>query len=170
MPLEIVRGDLFDAKVDALIHPSNCVATFGGGLSRQFRNRFPEIVLPYQRACKSGSIRPGHIHVYDRETDSPRFIISLPTKRHWRDPSKIEDIATGLDALVDAVAALHIISVAIPPLGCGLGGLDWLDVEPLITAAAARMNARVVVYSPDASRSRRATDSRKARVRVPKPI
>jgi O-acetyl-ADP-ribose deacetylase (regulator of RNase III) len=79
----------------------------------------------------------------------PRYIINFPTKRHWRGRSRLEDIESGLAALVKEIRARDIQSIAIPPLGSGLGGLDWTSVKPRIEEAMKALpDVRVSVYEP----------------------
>ncbi len=148
----IVRGgDLFEACVEALVNPVNCVGTLGKGLALAFKQRFPAIEAPYKAACRQGNVAPGRVQVLDVTPagDSPvRYVVNFPTKRHWRDRSRLDDIEAGLDSLEAAVNAIGIASIAIPALGCGLGGLAWRDVEPLLLHAADRMNPRVIIFAP----------------------
>jgi O-acetyl-ADP-ribose deacetylase (regulator of RNase III) len=127
--IELVIGDILKANVQALVNPVNCVGVMGAGLALQFKQAFPENFQLYKEACKAGQIRTGWMFVVDRGKDcEPRFIINFPTKRHWRNPSELEYITFGMVQLVKAVKLWQIESVAIPPLGCGLGGLKWEDV------------------------------------------
>ena len=130
------QGDLLVEDAEALVNAVNCVGVMGRGIALQFRNRFPANFRVYEAACKRGEVRPGGMFVF--ETDSPanpRYIINFPTKRHWREKSRIEDIRDGLAALATEIRQHGIRSIAVPPLGCGLGGLDWNEVRPLVIAA-----------------------------------
>lgn len=148
MPIERGTGDLLDADVDALVNAVNCVGVMGKGLAAQFKKVFPDVFAEYARACKRGEVRPGKVHVVSRR-EVPRHVINFPTKDHWRGASRIEWIRDGLASLVQAVRSLGIRSIAIPPLGCGLGGLEWAAVRPLIQDAFAEMPAvRVVLFEP----------------------
>ena len=148
--IEFVKGDLLEADVDALVNAVNTEGVMGKGIALQFKKKFPEMFEAYRRACKSGQVQPGRMHVFERnEPSSPRFIINFPTKRHWRAPSRIDDIETGLAALVEEVQQRGIRSIAVPPLGCGNGGLDWQNVLPCIKAALEPLvNVRVLVFTP----------------------
>lgn len=118
----------------------------GKGLALQFKRAFPDNFASYERACKSGEVITGRMHVFERLT-SPRFIINFPTKQHWRDPSKLEYINDGLRDLVQQVGKLSIKSIAIPPLGCGFGGLNWTDVKLLVLHAFEHENdVRVLLF------------------------
>src|SRR4051812_40187069 len=130
---KIVEGNIIEADAQALVNTVNTVGVMGKGIALQFKKAFPEMVESYEAACEAKTLQPGRMHVYDRgQMINPRYIINFPTKRHWKGKSKIADIVSGLDALVEELKSRGITSVAIPPLGCGHGGLDWGDVLPLI--------------------------------------
>jgi len=150
--LEQAQGDLLKAPAAALVNPVNTQGVMGKGLALQFRRAFPECFLAYKAACKAGEVQVGTMHVFAR-SGAPRFIINFPTQRHWRQPSRLESVREGLSDLVVQVRAHAIESLAIPPLGCGLGGLDWADVLPVVEAAFAEIpEVRVLVYAPFISR------------------
>ena len=132
-----VDGDLFAQNVAAIVNPVNCVGVMGAGLALAFRERHPNMYAEYQRACAAGDLRPGQIHTY--EVRPGRWIINFPTKDHWRDPSQLEFIVAGLKALATFANKQRLGSIALPALGCGLGGLPISAVEPLIANAASRM-------------------------------
>lgn len=144
------RGNILAADAEALVNTVNCVGVMGRGVALQFKNRFPANFKAYAAACKLGEVQPGKMFVHDRrEVTRPRYIINFPTKRHWRGKSRIEDIRLGLEALAEEIRSRRIQSVAIPPLGSGLGGLDWRDVRPLIEHAMANLpGVDVTVFEP----------------------
>ncbi|MBI2856759.1 MAG: macro domain-containing protein [Chloroflexi bacterium] len=148
--IQITRGNIVKADAEALVNTVNTVGFMGKGIALQFKKAFPENFRAYQRACNAGQVRPGHMFVY--ETGSlvnPKFIINFPTKRHWRGNSRLEDIQSGLRALIQEVRDRHIVSIAIPPLGCGNGGLEWRVVRPMIeTAFAETPHVHVQLYEP----------------------
>jgi O-acetyl-ADP-ribose deacetylase (regulator of RNase III) len=148
--IEPAQGDLFKADAEALVNTVNCVGFMGRGIAAQFKRAFPDNFTVYAAACKRGAIQPGRmLTVATEQLVGPRYIINFPTKRHWRGKSRIEDIESGLAALVQEVERLGIRSIAIPPLGCGLGGLDWQDVRPRIERAFATLpDVRVLLYEP----------------------
>ncbi len=151
--LEIHSGDLLQASAEALVNTVNCVGVMGKGIALQFERAFPEISRPYVEACRSGQLRPGHLLVVEiqpeLERPLPRMVINFATKDHWRGASKIEWIEAGLARLVEEVRAREVRSIAVPPLGCGNGGLDWNLVRPLIeTAFEALPDVRVLLYAP----------------------
>jgi len=154
--IEFTKGDLLEAEVEALVNAVNTEGVMGKGIALQFRKRFPDMFDEYRRACKSGEVQPGRMHVFERkDLAPPRFIINFPTKRDWRSPSRLEDIEAGLRALAEEVQRRNICSIALPPLGCGNGGLDWQSVLPCIKATLGPLaNVRVLVFSPETHGSR----------------
>ena len=120
----------------------------GRGLALQFKRRHAHAFLAYRRACADGRVRPGRMFMVDTGGDRPRWIVHFPTKRHWRDGSAIGDIEAGLRDLAATVPRYGIPSFAIPPIGCGLGGLDWRAVRPLLTACLADVPSTVIVLEP----------------------
>jgi O-acetyl-ADP-ribose deacetylase (regulator of RNase III) len=136
--LESCSGNLLEADVKALVNTVNCVGEMGKGLALQFKQAFPENFEEYRRACQSGEVKPGQMFIVPTgRLTNPRYIINFPTKRHWKNPSRIEAIETGLLALIETVKQFGMRSIAVPPLGCGNGGLAWSRVAPLIEAAFA---------------------------------
>jgi O-acetyl-ADP-ribose deacetylase (regulator of RNase III) len=135
--VSILRGDLLKQDdVDAIVNTVNCVGVMGKGIALQFKNKWPENFKAYRAAVEAESVRPGTMFVYDSGgLVKPNYIINFPTKEHWRGNSKIEFIEEGLEDLVAQVKRLGIKSIAIPPLGCGNGGLAWSRVRPLIEKA-----------------------------------
>ncbi|HEU4326271.1 MAG TPA: macro domain-containing protein [Roseiflexaceae bacterium] len=148
--LEYRPGDLLQADVEALVNPVNCVGVMGRGLALAFKRAYPEIFRAYAAACKRGEVQPGRMFVVERDAPpGPSYIIHFPTKRDWRANSRLEDIDAGLLALAEEIRRRAIGSVALPALGCGLGGLDWQTVRPRIEAALAPLEGvRVVLYEP----------------------
>lgn len=152
--IERQQGDLLKADVQALVNTVNCVGVMGKGIALQFKQKFPENFKAYKRVCNRDELEPGRLFVHDRgelfeDVDGPQYIINFPTKTHWRSPSKLEYIESGMDALVEEVKSRQIQSVAIPPLGCGNGGLEWDDVGAIIESHAEKMpDVRVVLFPP----------------------
>jgi O-acetyl-ADP-ribose deacetylase (regulator of RNase III) len=134
--IELTQGDILKADAEALVNTVNCVGVMGRGIALQFRKAFPENFKAYEAACKARQVQPGKMFTHDlNRLYNPRFIINFPTKRHWKGKSRIEDIQSGLTDLTNFVQQQQLRSVAIPPLGCGLGGLNWEEVRLLITEA-----------------------------------
>lgn len=144
------QGNLLTADVDALVNTVNTVGVMGKGIALQFKRAFPSNYDDYRAACERHEVRIGEMYVHRlSNVIKPTYIINFPTKRHWRSPSRLEDIESGLAALRDSIAALEISSIAIPPLGCGNGGLDWNVVRPRIEAALSDLSCvDVRVYAP----------------------
>lgn len=143
------QGDLLQDEAETLVNAVNCVGVMGKGIARQFKETFPAMYLSYEQACRNHEVVPGKMHVYRMGSGRPKFIINFPTKRHWEDDSFMEDIDRGLVDLVRVVKELGIQSIAIPPLGCGLGGLDWADVRPRIVQAFEPLpDVAVHLYEP----------------------
>jgi O-acetyl-ADP-ribose deacetylase (regulator of RNase III) len=153
--IDLLRGDILKTEAEALVNTVNCVGFMGRGIALQFKHAYPANFRAYATACDRGEVQPGKMLVFPTgQLTNPRFIINFPTKRHWRGKSRIEDIESGLDALVSAVQQHRIRSIAVPPLGCGLGGLDWGDVRPRIERAFERIpDVKALVFEPDSSPS-----------------
>ncbi len=155
--IESREGDILNADVEALVNTVNCVGIMGRGVALQFKNAFPDNFAAYAAACDRGEVVPGRMFVYaTRQLTNPRFIVNFPTKRHWKGKSRIEDIEAGLVALKAEIQRRGIQSIAIPPLGSGLGGLNWSDVRPRIVAALRDIEGLTVELfeprgAPDAS-------------------
>lgn len=147
------RGNLLAADVEALVNTVNTVGVMGKGIALQFRRAYPDMFADYARAVKGSEIQLGHMHVWGTGAlIGPRYVINFPTKAHWRAGSKMADIEAGLHDLVRVVAEMGIRSIAVPPLGCGNGGLDWADVEPRIRSAFdALPDVDVRLYAPGAA-------------------
>ena len=143
-------GDIFAEDVEALVNSVNCVGAMGRGVALQFKNMFPENFQAYVDACKREEVQPGRMFVFETgQLTNPRYIINFPTKRHWRGKSRMTDIESGLQALVDVIVEREIRSVAIPPLGSDLGGLDWADVRPRIEEALSGLDyLQAVLFEP----------------------
>ena len=134
--IHLAHGDILKHEADALVNTVNCMGVMGRGIALQFRRAFEDNYEAYRKAAKANEIRPGQMFVFERSAlEQPRWIINFPTKRHWKGKSRIEDIEAGLVDLVRVIREKGIRSIAIPPLGCGLGGLDWAVVRPLIEEA-----------------------------------
>lgn len=144
------EGDILASNADAIINTVNCVGVMGRGLALQFKNAYPENFRAYKKACDAKRLEPGGLHIFDRGSlERPHYIVNFATKGHWKAKSQLGDIKKGLVALRGEVAKLKMRSVAVPPLGCGLGGLDWNEVLPLIEETLGDLSdVEVVIYSP----------------------
>ena len=148
--IEYCRGNLLEADAEALVNPVNTQGVMGKGLALAFKNAFRENFRAYGQACQGGEVRTGQMFITEQQTLlGPRWIINFPTKQHWRDSSKLEWIDQGLVDLRKVLADNEISSVAIPPLGCGLGGLDWQLVKPRIEDALANLaGTQILIFEP----------------------
>jgi O-acetyl-ADP-ribose deacetylase (regulator of RNase III) len=143
------HGNLLKADVDALVNTVNTVGVMGKGIALQFKNAYPANFKAYHRACKSDDVKLGEMFVFDNgQLVRPRWIINFPTKGHWRSNSRINDITAGLSDLRATIHDLGITSIALPPLGCGNGGLAWGDVRPLIVEALEDLDVDILIFPP----------------------
>lgn len=148
--IEFTSGDILNDESEALVNTVNCVGVMGRGIALQFKKTWPDNFKAYEAACKREEVQPGRMFIFETgRLTPPRYIINFPTKRHWRGKSRIEDIETGLAALVTVIRERGIHSVAVPPLGSGLGGLEWPEVKGRIEAALGDLgDVKVRVYEP----------------------
>lgn len=144
------QGNLLNANADAIVNAVNCVGVMGKGLALAFKQAYPDNFAQYKQACNAGKVKPGAMFITKTNNNgNPKYIINFPTKRHWGEKSYLLDIEIGLTALVAKVKELEISSIAIPALGCGLGGLDWQIVKPLIiNAFSVLLNVEVMLFAP----------------------
>lgn len=148
--VEYVKGNMFECNADCLINTVNCEGYMGKGVAYQFKMKFPENNKAYVKACKSGELTVGKIHYYVEEGIT---IINFPTKNKWRENSKIEYIEKGMNALVEVLPELGVKKIAIPPLGCGNGGLIWAEVKNIIDNKIASVSDKYdfVIFEPSTS-------------------
>lgn len=147
-------GNIIEADAEALVNTVNIVGVMGKGVALQFKLAFPEMFKAYQRACRSHEVQLGKMFVYVQPSISgpDRIIINFPTKNHWRENSQISYIKDGLKSLIQEVKNRKIKSIAIPPLGCGMGGLNWAEVYPLIRESFHEIpDVRVIIYPPQST-------------------
>jgi len=148
--LSEAEGNLLDAAADAVVNTVNTVGVMGKGIALQFKQAYPANFRAYEAACRRGEVQLGRMFVFETGLlGQPRFIINFPTKKHWRARSRLSDIKAGLADLHRVIREHEIRSIAIPPLGCGNGGLDWRDVRPLIAGALGDLaDVQVMLYPP----------------------
>jgi len=164
--LSLISGDLFFSRMQTLTISVNCVGVMGKGLASTAKYRFPDVYVQYQDLCKSKKILPGKPSLYTRESsvfdqlydddsatikplsDEQTWFLLFPTKNHWKQNSKVEEIENGLKWLVKNYKRLEITSLALPALGCGLGGLDWTTVGVLMCKYLIEMDIPVAIYLP----------------------
>ena len=165
--VEFKTGDILTEDSDALVNTVNCVGVMGRGIALQFKNAFPDNFKAYADACRRHEVEPGRMFVFEtNQLANPRYIINFPTKRHWRSQSRMEDIDTGLKALREVIRERDIQSIAIPPLGSGVGGLNWSRVRQRIEGALRDFkNVHVVIFEPGGAPETRQMSKRRS---VPK--
>lgn len=148
--IEYKTGDILKEEAEALVNTVNCVGVMGRGIALQFKRAFPENFKAYVARCKRNAIQPGRVFVFETgQLTSPRYIINFPSKRHWRGKSRMEDIESGLVSLAQEIRSRGIRSVAIPPLGSGLGGLNWPEVRVRLEGALKEFeDVKVVIFKP----------------------
>jgi O-acetyl-ADP-ribose deacetylase (regulator of RNase III) len=164
------HGDILKQDAEALVNTVNCVGVMGRGVALQFRRAFEDNYEAYRKACLRKEVRPGRMFVFERSSlDSPRWIINFPTKRHWKGQSRLEDIQAGLVDLVRVIRENGIRSIALPPLGCGLGGLDWTVVRPMIEEALSSIpEVEVYLFEPGGAPSAKEMVNRSRRPKLTK--
>ena len=148
--IELTRGNILRADAEALVNTVNCVGFMGRGIALQFKKAYPANYEAYRKACDAGEVQPGRMFIFELDSMlNPKYVINFPTKRDWRAKSRYEDVESGLKTLIAEVRRLDIHSIAVPPLGCGLGGLDWRKVRPMIEQAfTALPEVRVLLFEP----------------------
>ncbi len=146
--IEYKTGNLLAEDAEAIVNTVNCVGVMGRGIALQFKKSYPDNFNAYAEACKQKEVVPGKMFVFEMSSlTNPRYIINFPTKRHWRGKSSLEDVESGLEDLFRFINDNKIRSIAIPPLGSGLGGLDWNDVRHLIEKELDNLpDTRVIVF------------------------
>lgn len=148
-----VKGDMFKSPAQVLTNTVNCVGVMGAGVALEFKNRYPMMFEDYKAKCDRSEVKPGQPYLWE---DDSTQILNFPTKRDWRNDSVFQDIEDGLKHLANSYADMGIQSIAMPALGCGLGGLDWSDVRPLIEKHLGPLpDLDVYVYEPQAAASKK---------------
>lgn len=148
--IQYKTGDMFSEPSEALVNTVNCMGVMGRGIAYQCKLKYPDNFRAYAMKCRRNEMHPGEVFVYETQSIvPPRYIINFPTKRHWRDTSRMRDIELGLDSLVREIQTRGIRSIVVPPLGCGLGGLEWIEVRERIEQAfRVLVGVSTVVYEP----------------------
>lgn len=150
MMIKIKQGDIFEERAEAIVNPVNCVGVMGAGLAKEFKRRFHSNYLEYVWACSRGDVKIGAMFVTDiPKGPHPNHIINFPTKNHFRDRSTLQGIELGLDDLVLVIGERQLMSVAVPALGCGLGGLRWGKVLPsMLNKLSVLEYCHVTIFEP----------------------
>jgi O-acetyl-ADP-ribose deacetylase (regulator of RNase III) len=145
--IEYHSGNIFDSTAQCLVNPVNCVGVMGAGLAAEFKHRFPSMFDTYKKLCNDGTLRVGKIGFYALKQSPGTIICLFPTKNHWHDRSTIETINLSLQMLVKYAPKMKIDTIALPKVGCGLGGLNFkLQVQPLIERNFSNTKFNVEVY------------------------
>jgi O-acetyl-ADP-ribose deacetylase (regulator of RNase III)/uncharacterized protein YwgA len=153
MTIEFKNGNMFLEPAQALVNTVNCVGVMGKGVALEFKKRWPANFKAYKKLCDAKELSPGEMFIFDTKElfapEGPQYLINFPTKAHWRQKSKLSFVEDGLDALRETIEKNGIKSIAIPPLGCGNGGLDWAEVKPLIESKLSDLqNVKIIVFPP----------------------
>ena len=147
--IRFVKGDIFKSEAEVLVNPVNCVGIAGKGLALTFKEKYPQNFQEYQKACAQGLVKIGTLTRWPTNEFQTNFIISFPTKKHWRENSKYEYIEAGLETLKSHILESGLQSIAIPALGCGLGGLSWPRVKQQIESNLGDLiGVDIIVYEP----------------------
>lgn len=131
---------IFTSGCHWIVNPINCVGVMGGGLARDFKIKFPEMNAEYEALCEDHEIVPGQMWIWKD------YVVNFPTKNHYKYPSKLKYIIDGMLDLANQIIKHNVESIAIPKLGCGLGGLEWEEVKPFIIGALSDLNIKVELY------------------------
>ena len=145
----IKQGDILGSNAQTLINTVNCQGVMGKGIALAFKKRYPEMFAEYKKRCRKGDVQVGKPYLY--KIDARRWIVNFPTKDHWQNKSRIEYIRDGLRYLAEKITEWGITSLAVPPLGCGNGGLNWNEVYPLIEQYLRPLPIALEVYVPVAN-------------------
>jgi O-acetyl-ADP-ribose deacetylase (regulator of RNase III) len=149
--LLFLKGDLLASRDDALVNAVNTVRVMGKGIALKFKRRFPANFSTYKEACARNEVKVGKMFVTHHSEPPPHWIINFPTKAHWSQPSKMEWSIAGLQDLQEVIRKQNIRSVALPALGCGSGGLNWLEVRAVLQGALENMESiDIHIYEPHA--------------------
>src|SRR5438309_11326530 len=143
---KVLIGDLFASQAQTRVNTVNCVGIMGKGVAQEYKKRYPGMFEDYAARCARKEVRLGEPYLY--QNASGVRIVNFPTKDHWRSPSRLSDIERGLDYFVAHFAEWGIERIALPPLGCGNGGLEWSEVGPLIFRKLSPLDIEIEVYSP----------------------
>lgn len=146
MSIKVLIGNLFESEAQTIVNTVNCVGIMGKGIAQEFKKRYPEMFKNYKERCDKGEVKLGQPYIFKTLYD--KAIINFPTKKHWRSVSRVDDISKGLDYFIERYKTWGITSIAIPPLGCGNGGLEWAVVGPLLYQRLAELDIFVEIYAP----------------------
>lgn len=150
--IEFKSGNMFtrtpQGGYDVYVNTVNCVGVMGKGVAKEFKKIYPDMFEVYKEACSWGEVVPGKLHVWETPYEPTTTIVNLPTKRHWRDGSRYEDVEAGLVALKEYLTTRGPVTVALPPPGCGSGGLDWKIVKEMVSKHLSGLTAKITAFEP----------------------
>jgi len=146
--ISYVQGNMFAREADIYVNPVNCVGVMGAGIAAQFKKKYPNMFAEYKQVCLMKEIDIGKCHVWYGPQQKVA-VVNLPTKKHWKDPSLIEYVEAGLKDLADTCKDInHGVTMCVPALGCGLGGLEWDEVKPLMEKYLKELPCNVLIFEP----------------------
>lgn len=144
--IRVLIGNLFESKATTIVNTVNCVGVMGKGIAQEFKKRYSDMYKDYEKRCSLGYVKPGEPYIYKDLLDTS--IINFPTKKHWRSPSKLDDVIKGLDIFIEKFREWGVESIAFPPLGCGNGGLEWSVVGPIMYQKLKPIGIDIEIYAP----------------------
>ncbi|MFQ5902260.1 MAG: macro domain-containing protein [Candidatus Binatia bacterium] len=144
--IKVLVGDLFKSKAQTLVNTVNCVGIMGKGVALEFKKRFPEMFKDYEERCKRGEVKLGRPYLY--KSLLPPWVLNFPTKDDWRSVANLQAIIDGVQYVLQHYKEWGITSLAVPPLGCGQGQLEWRVVGPTLYRYLSKMNIPVELYAP----------------------
>jgi len=146
--ISLKRGNLFNSKAQTLCNAVNTVGVMGAGIAKEFKSRYPEMFADYKQRCEEKRVLVGEPYCWKPADGVAHWVLIFPTKQHWRNPSQIEWLESGLQHLNESYEKWGISSLAMPALGCSLGGLDWKQVRPIMEKYLSEMEVPVEIYEP----------------------
>lgn len=148
--IKYTTGNIIEADAEALVNTVNTVGVMGKGIALAFKKAFPNNYKVYRQACQDEEFNIGDLLITNTGQLAPKYVVNFPTKKHWRGRSKIEFVEIGMQELVKEINLREIKSIAIPPLGCGNGGLNWREVKPIIlkNLEVLANKVEVIIYEP----------------------
>jgi O-acetyl-ADP-ribose deacetylase (regulator of RNase III) len=141
--LTYLKGDMFNSPAQVLVNTVNVVGVMGKGVALEFKSRYPDMFKQYQKICEDKSLDIGKLFLWKK---SDKWVLLFPTKKHWKNPSKLEFIQAGLEKFKTNWYKMGIESIAFPRLGCGNGGLDWNDVRPMMEQYLKPLPIKIYIY------------------------
>lgn len=145
MMLRMVSGNIFSSTCRTLTNPVNCVGVMGRGLAAEFKRRYPPMFEDYRERCGQGEVKIGEPYLWK---NGEKWVLNFPTKRHWREPSEAGFIAEGLAYTAEKAEEWGLVSLAVPALGCGLGGLGWEEVRKIMLEYLPLEGTEVEIFVP----------------------